>query len=368
MLPVCESGSPGVLTADDNFLTLYDMSLIRGTALSGFPELVAQLGGKPDEILSAAGIAKDAVGDHDAFISYRLGVRALEAAATATKTPDLGRRLALRQGVEILGPVGVAVRTAPTVGAALQALEQYLSVYSPAISAHIELQPGEKFARFEFRILLDRLGPHRQAEELALGVVMQMFRLIAGQDFLPVRVELPHEPLGTTDEYESYFGCPVQFSTDHTTVIIRRADLDRRVESDSAVHEVVREYLTSIVSPAPGQLIEGVRLMIRRMLPTGGLGIGLVAMQLDMHPRTLQRQLAAQGTSFVHLVDGVRKEQMEHYLRDTDVPLGQLAGILGYSEQSVLTRSCRRWLGMSPSAYRGVSRLQGARTSSSAGA
>jgi hypothetical protein len=43
-----------------------------------------------------------------------------------------------RQGIEILGPVGVAARTAPTVGAALEAMGAYLSVYSPAIRTSIE--------------------------------------------------------------------------------------------------------------------------------------------------------------------------------------------------------------------------------------
>jgi AraC-like DNA-binding protein len=32
--------------------------------------------------------------------------------------------------------------------------------------------------------------------------------------------------------------------------------------------------------------------------------------------------------------------------------LGQLTRLLGYSEQSVLTRSCRRWFGMTPTAQR----------------
>jgi AraC-like DNA-binding protein len=34
------------------------------------------------------------------------------------------------------------------------------------------------------------------------------------------------------------------------------------------------------------------------------------------------------------------------------MPLGQLAGVLGFSEQSVLSRACRRWFGASPSAVR----------------
>ena len=34
------------------------------------------------------------------------------------------------------------------------------------------------------------------------------------------------------------------------------------------------------------------------------------------------------------------------------IPLAQLAGLLGFSEQSAMTRSCRRWFGVPPSALR----------------
>lgn len=75
---------------------------------------------------------------------------------------------------------------------------------------------------------------------------------------------------------------------------------------------------------------------------------------------TLQRHLEAQGTSFATLLDEVRRDETERYLRDSDIPLGQLAGILGYSEQSVLSRSCQRWFGTSASAYRRSVRSQAA--------
>ena len=92
--------------------------------------------------------------------------------------------------------------------------------------------------------------------------------------------------------------------------------------------------------------------MIRQMLPTGGMEITLIASHLGLHPRTLQRRLADQGTAFLGLVDEVRSTQAERYLRGTEVPLSHLAGLVGYTEQSALTRSCRRWFGMSPSSYR----------------
>jgi AraC-like DNA-binding protein len=328
------------------------MSLIRGTSLQGFPELVTELGGDAAGLLAAAQVPLAAVGNQDSFISYRGVIAAVESAAVATSTPDFGRQLALRQGLEILGPVGVAVRTAPTVGAALQAADQYMSVYCPALSTTVDPQPAERHARFIWRLLDERTPSHRQAAELGLGVAVQVFRLLVGPDFRPVTVHFPHEPLTSPKDYVRYFGCSVRFSSSYVGFLVRRADLARPLSSDSAVHEVVRGYLGSITPPAGGSTVEPVRLLIRRMLPTGGLEIDLVAAQLALHPRTLQRHLAAQGTSFASLVDEVRQSETARYLAETDVALGQLAGILGYSEQSVLSRSCQRWFGMSASAYR----------------
>jgi AraC-like DNA-binding protein len=52
----------------------------------------------------------------------------------------------------------------------------------------------------------------------------------------------------------------------------------------------------------------------------------------------------------------VRRETAEHYLRDTDIGLLHLTRELGYAEQSVLSRSCRRWFGCGPSSYRNTAR------------
>jgi AraC-like DNA-binding protein len=38
-------------------------------------------------------------------------------------------------------------------------------------------------------------------------------------------------------------------------------------------------------------------------------------------------------------------------LQDTQVPLGQIAAVLGYSEASAFTRAFRRWSGRTPTAW-----------------
>lgn len=153
------------------------MSVVRGTALANYPSLVAGLGGDPATLLRAAGVRDQDVGNYDAFISIRAAIRAIESAAAVTATMDFGRRLAQRQGIEILGPVGVAARTAATVGDALAIFNTFMAAYSPVIAIRITPLAGQRsFIALEF--LLDEPASYPQTMELALGVALGVIRLL----------------------------------------------------------------------------------------------------------------------------------------------------------------------------------------------
>lgn len=327
------------------------MSIVRGTALSGYPRLVTELGGDPVELLRAAGIRLQDVGDHEIFLPYRSIIVAVETAAAATSTPDFGRRLALRQGIEILGPLGVAARTAATVGDAFTIVETFLAAYSPAISARITPTDDAGQSFYAFEVLIERPPPHPQTTELSLGVSLGVWRFLLGAHYAPLSVHLPHEPLTATADYSSYFGCRPSFTQPRAGFTFRTADLARSLNQDALAHQAVVQYLTGITTHQPG-MTASVRRMVRQLLPTGTASLELISAQFDLHPRALHRRLSAEKTTFAELIDSVRRETAEHYLRDTDISLSHLTRELGYAEQSVLTRSCRRWFGCGPSRYR----------------
>jgi AraC-like DNA-binding protein len=338
------------LTVADDYLTVADVSVIRATSLSGYPGLVAELGGDPAELLRGAGVRPQDVAKHEVFLPYRSLILAIESAATATATPNFGRRLALRQGIEILGPVGVAARTAATVADAFAIFEAYLSAYSPAISARItSADRGRSF--YAFQILIERAPAHPQTTELSLGVSLQVLRFLLGSHYAPLSVHLPHEPLSPAADYLGYFGCQPYFAQPAGGFTIRTADLARPLHQDHFAHHAVVQYLTGITAHQPG-MTPSVRTMVRQLLPTGTATLDMIAAQLDLHPKALHRRLAAENTTFGSLVDNVRREAAERYLRDTNISLSHLARELGYAEQSVLSRSCRRWFGSGPAAYR----------------
>jgi AraC-like DNA-binding protein len=328
------------------------VALIRGTSLLSYPELVRELGADPEQLLQLAGVPPEAAGDHEAFISYRSLVVAVESAAQVTATPDFGRRLAARQGIQILGPVGVAARTAATMGDALRILTVYLSAYSPSISASLEPLADPDRTFFEFRTDARDIPPAPQTVELSLGVVLETFRFLRGDHYQPLRVHLPHRPLTDIESYWDYFNCKPRFTQPSAGFTIRTADLAQPLSGDSHAHELILRYLDNIVSEHEPTFSAPVARLVRQLLPTGMVSLNRVARQFSLHPKTFQRRLAEDGTTFSSLVEETRRGLLEHYLRDTDLNLTQVARELGYAEQSVLTHSCNRWYHSGPAALR----------------
>ncbi|MCV7194267.1 AraC family transcriptional regulator [Mycolicibacterium brumae] len=329
------------------------MAVIRGTALTNFDRLVTELGGDPRALAAAARIPFDDIGRHDRFISLPNGARMLEDAAVGLQTPDLGRRLARYQGIEILGPVGLAGRNADTVADAFLLFEKFMAAYSPSITVRIIPHIDPELCRFEFEYRLDRPPPPQaQAIELSLGVTLQVLRSFLGSAYRPVAVHLPHPARTPADDYQSYFGCPPIFSESVGGFTLRAADLRRRLPTDRLAHQTALDYLAGTADAHPPTTSQLVRTLVRQLLPTGAVGLADIARSIGVHPKTLQRRLAAENATFAELVDQTRRDAAERLLLDADISLSQLCRQLGYAEQSVLSRSCRRWFGVPPSALR----------------
>jgi AraC-like DNA-binding protein len=73
---------------------------------------------------------------------------------------------------------------------------------------------------------------------------------------------------------------------------------------------------------------------------------------LGMSPRQLQRRLADQGLSFKDEVEAVRRQQVLHELRHTNLPLVEVATRAAYAEPSSMHRAVRRWTGQTPAEVR----------------
>ena len=87
-------------------------------------------------------------------------------------------------------------------------------------------------------------------------------------------------------------------------------------------------------------------------MPSGAPTEENVARGLALSQRTLQRRLAAVGTTYGDVLDRMRHELALHHLRDAQLQISEIAYLLGFAEAASFNRAFRRWTGRTPSEYR----------------
>ena len=328
-------------------------SLIRSTNMWGYPDLVRELGGDPGPLLARCHLAPGVENEEDAFVSIEAFVRLLETSAAELDCPDFGLRLAQWQGLDILGPIAVMARNAQTVLGGLEAIGRYLHVHSPALKLTVAPRRGVPELRFTYEVIERPPLRTPQGFELSAANLIRMLSFLGGPDAHPSAFAFTHDQLGPDAAYEAALGCPVSFGQAWCGFDLPVSLGARRIDNaDPETRRIATKYLESQYLPSDALLSARVTDLARRLLPTGQCSVEAIADHLGLHPRTLQRQLASEGVTCQDVIEQARRDQAAKYLAEPRFLLSQIAGLLGYAEQSTLNRSCRRWFGRTPRQYR----------------
>lgn len=327
-------------------------ALIRTTSFIGLPQLVEQLGGDIDQLLRRFQIDPRALEDDEARVPLRSLVDILECAANELGCPDLGLRMAEYQDLQVLGPVALIARNSATVGQALEEVSRFIGYHSPGIDVQLE-RADRDAPRLVIEIRLPGPARRRQMQELALGVGYNTMKLLCGSQFGARSVLLTGAGSLPPARYRRYFKTAAYFSQECNALVLSEEQLEMRVQQqDPQLHRVLLDYLRPFDAQTPEGLVRQVENLVLRTLPTQRCRIALIAEQLGLHERVLQRRLAELGTGFEELLEQARRSCAERYLAERHMPMSQVAGLLGYSEQSVFNRACRRWFNDTPRAVR----------------
>jgi AraC-like DNA-binding protein len=90
------------------------------------------------------------------------------------------------------------------------------------------------------------------------------------------------------------------------------------------------------------------------LLPHGQANIGEIAPRLGVSRRTLTRLLASEGCTFREILDALRLDLAKSYLQEQNLPVSEVAWLLGYKESSAFDHACKRWTGKAPKQIRSV--------------
>ncbi|GEA10187.1 AraC family transcriptional regulator [Alteromonas sp. KUL49] len=197
-----------------------------------------------------------------------------------------------------------------------------------------------------------RVIPH----VVALGELVfftQVARIATQTHVVPIQLCLPELP-DNISAYETYFGCKLNTGKSLSITFANEDVIAPFITSNARMWEQLEPGLNQALCEATTQTShsERVRGELGRTLASGLCQIEHIASNMAMSPRTLQRKLAQEGTSFKEILHGLRYEMAGRYLKQSHLSTADIAFMLGFDEVNSFTRAFHSWAGHSVGDHR----------------
>jgi len=271
----------------------------------------------------------------------------------------IGLQLGSESRTERFHPVGLVALSCENFGAGIDRMARYKQLTCP--EEILQEKDNEEWS-IQFRWLLaDEVEPPILIE-CAFAWLLSIGRHGTGTRLSPVRVELL-QPRAHVKAIERYFGCPVVCGAARNAIVFRAADAERPFVTRNA------ELLGMLAPQFEEELkrentdenfLERVRSAIQQKLTGQRPTIEDIADALHVSPRTLQRRLQDEGSSFQSVLEEARHQLARHYLNNSFLELNEAAYLLGYNDANSFVRAFRTWEGMPPARWREQQRASAA--------
>jgi AraC-like DNA-binding protein len=190
--------------------------------------------------------------------------------------------------------------------------------------------------------------------------ILALARQGTGKLLTPLRVELARRRSNETI-LKRHFGCEVSFDAAVDILVLDEAALARPFLTRNAdLYEVLLPELEAVLRERLGSstLADDVRSVLRHSMSGERPSVEKVAEAMRLSPRTLQRRLTEQETSYQKLLDDMRDHTARRLLIDTDLDAGEIAFLPGFDELNSFTRAFHGWEGATPARWRQSQRTQ----------
>jgi AraC-like DNA-binding protein len=236
---------------------------------------------------------------------------------------------------------------------ALHRVVRYSGIANEGISLKLR-------ATKEAAIAFNYFGIERQSDrhhiEFWLISIIRLCRQLTDRRLVPSRIRVVHHRPKTPAELRSFLGCEIEFASTVDEVVFPDAVKLLSISSaDPHLSELLIKYCEEALDrrgPERTTLRSIIENAMAPLLPHGKATAVETARRIGMSHRTLARKLSSEGLSFSKISEELKSNLAKHYLSHGDLPISQVAWLLGYREISAFTHAFRRWTGMTPSQLR----------------
>jgi AraC-like DNA-binding protein len=316
-----------------------------------FWQALQQLGLPPSRVLRHAGLSATLHMGENAIINIPQLFAIWHAIETVSGDPGFSIRMVRETSTARHKLAFVAGSYAANYRDGLARVARFKRLCSPDL-LRIEERHGEVSVTSEW----PRGTPPEPAlsADASFALMLELGRRGTGRHLLPVGVEYQRAGPGT-DAHRAFFGCPIRFGAERDRLVLNAGDLDLPFADHNP-------ELLSILTPALATALrnleeqtsigEQVKAALKRVMASGRPDVGVVARELRVSERTLQRRITAEGTTFRALLSEARQELCKPLLADSAIKIDEIAFILGYEDVNSFYRAFREWKNMTPGRWR----------------
>lgn len=238
--------------------------------------------------------------------------------------------------------VVLLLTSAATLGEGIEASQQYQELLSHGRVITLGSLPPDR--AIHINKIEHELPITAHEVEFITAVVVKMLRFATDRRFVPREVQFQHAYRGEIQEYTRTFGCSVTFGRERTSILVDDAAWNLPLAHENpALHVQLRRMAAELhASLESYPFIDTVRNRIKGLLPRGKSSIEAVAASLHMTPRTLQRRLQDDGTTFRALMDATRRSILVGAVERNQAP-AEIMRHAGYTNVRSFRRALKRW-------------------------
>ena len=284
-----------------------------------------------------------------ARLNVRSQIRLLELAAEALGDDSLGFHLAQHYDLRELGLLYYVTTSSETLADALTKIERYSGIVNEGISLRFRVTPETAIA---IRYVGVERGSDQQQITFWLTSLVRICRQLTDRRLVPSRIRVMHHRAKMPADFRSFLGCEIEFGADVDELVFPPAvKLMPLVGADPYLNRLLIKYCEEALAHRQSDvasLRSRVENAIAPLLPHGTARAAEIARRLGMSQRTLARRLSAEGLTLSVILDELKASLARNYLKTGDLPVSQIAWLLGYREVSAFTHAFKRWTGMNP--------------------